>query len=519
MKKTAHLVFASISALVLTACGGGKSASDDANLILARGQLTGNTPTRMQSLTATDFKFLLSADVIQSTGSPICGVELNYLKYTTVGGMGEVTDASAALMVPTGSDARCIGPRPIVLYAHGTVAEKKYNLANWTDRTNPAFQESFFIAASFAAQGYIVVAPNYAGYDSSSLDYHPYMNADQQSKEMMDALAAAKAALPKLLSPASASNKLFLTGYSQGGSVTMATHRALEAANIPVTASAPQSGVYLLLAQMDAVFLGKVIDGAPLFGSMLINSAQRSFGNLYKQPSEIFEDAYAAEIEKLLPGNFSYSDLIASGKLPRALFSSTAPAGLGDLTPAKGDGAFDTLYAAGFGSPNLLKNSVRASYVEDARARPDGALGTTPNYQLPAAPTHPFRIMGKAFDLRSWTPKAPMLLCGGKGDAMAIYNLNTAAMKAIWKDLGAQITELDLDSDPSSTNDPFALIKQSFAQRKAAVYLTSFEESKRMGRTDAEAQIAANSYVRSIYHPLLVPGFCGAAVNAYFKRF
>lgn len=112
-----------------------------------------------------------------------------------------------------------------------------------------------------------------------------------------------------------------------------------------------------------------------------------------------------------------------------------------------------------------------------------------------------------------------MLLCGGKGDAMAIYNLNTAAMKAIWKDLGAQITELDLDSDPSSTNDPFALIKQSFAQRKAAVYQTSFEESKRMGRTDAEAQIAANSYVRSIYHPLLVPGFCGAAVNAYFKRF
>ena len=261
-----------------------------------------------------------------ATGTPVCGVDVNYLKYATVGAMGEATDATAALMVPTGTDPRCTGPRPIVLYAHGTVPHKKYNLANnWTERTNPAFDESIFIAASFAAQGYILVAPNYAGYDSSSLSYHPYMNADQQSKDMMDALAAAKTALPKLSSPTTASSKLFITGYSQGGSVTMATHRALEAANIHVTASAPQSGVFVLLAQLDAVFLGKVSDAAPLFGTMLAISAQKSFGNLYKQPSDIFEDAYATGIESLVPGNFSYGDLINNGKLPRALFSSTAP--------------------------------------------------------------------------------------------------------------------------------------------------------------------------------------------------
>ena len=522
MKNTPHWAFAAISAIVLSACGGGNSGDPLAALPKspARGVLMESTPTRIQSVSATDFKASLSADVIMATGTPVCGVDVNYLKYATVGAMGEATDATAALMVPTGSDPRCTGPRPIVLYAHGTVPHKKYNLANnWTERTNPAFDESVFIAASFAAQGYILVAPNYAGYDSSSLSYHPYMNADQQSKDMMDALAAAKTALPKLSSPTTASSKLFITGYSQGGSVTMATHRALEAANIPVTASAPQSGVFLLLAQLDAVFLGKVSDAAPLFGTMLAISAQKSFGNLYKQPSDIFEDAYATGIESLVPGNFSYGDLINNGKLPRALFSSTPPAGLADITPAKGDGDFDTLYAAGFGSPNLLKNSVRASYVEDARARPDGALASTPNYQLPAAPTHPFRMTGKAFDLRGWTPKAPMLLCGGHGDAMAIYALNTAAMKTIWKDLGPQITELDIDSDPSGTNDPFGPIKQNFAKRKIAVYQEYFQYLKTLGRTDSNAASNAAAYVRSIYHPLLVPGFCGAAVNAYFGRF
>ena len=522
--KNIHYGSLAASALVmLAACGGGNSGTssgaDAAPKSPVRGVLIENPPPRIQSVSATDFAASLSKDVIGAAGSPVCGVDVHYIKFTTVGGMGEATDASAALMVPTGSDQRCTGPRPIVIYAHGTVTQKKYNLANWADRNNPAFQESAFIAASFAAQGYILIAPNYAGYDSSSLGYHPYMNADQQSKEMMDALAAAKTALPKLQSPTTASSKLFITGYSQGGSVTMATHRALEAANIPVTASAPQSGVFLLLAQLDAVFLGKVSDAAPLFGTMLAISAQKSFGNLYKQPSDIFEDAYATGIESLLPGNSSYGDLINNGKLPMALFSSTPPAGLGDITPAKGDGDFDALYAAGFGSPNLLKNSVRASYVEDARARPDGALAATPNYQLPAAPTHPFRMTGKAFDLRGWTPKAPMLMCGGHGDAMAIYALNTAAMKTIWKDLGPKITALDVDSEPSDASDPFAPIKMGFVQRKNTVYQQYFDYLKTIGRTDSKATTEAAAYVRSIYHPLLVPGFCGAAVNAYFKTF
>ena len=67
-----------------------------------------------------------------------------------------------------------------------------------TSRTsaNPDNAEGLLIAATFAAQGYIVVAPNYAGYDTSALAYHPYLNADQQSKDMIDALTAARSALP-----------------------------------------------------------------------------------------------------------------------------------------------------------------------------------------------------------------------------------------------------------------------------------------------------------------------------------
>ena len=97
---------------------------------------------------------------MQLTGTPACGVDFYYLKFWTVDGAGDATLSTGALMVPTGAAPTCSGPRPIVLYAHATQTNKLANIANIADPTNT---EGALIAAMFAAQGYIVVAPNYAG--------------------------------------------------------------------------------------------------------------------------------------------------------------------------------------------------------------------------------------------------------------------------------------------------------------------------------------------------------------------
>ena len=47
--------------------------------------------------------------------------------------------------------------------------------SNIADITNPSNTEGVLIAAMFAAQGYIVVAPNYAGYDISTLGLSPVL--------------------------------------------------------------------------------------------------------------------------------------------------------------------------------------------------------------------------------------------------------------------------------------------------------------------------------------------------------
>ena len=68
------------------------------------------------------------------------------------------------------------------------MARRQTRPPDLADIQNPDNAEGALIAAVFAAHGYIVVASNYAGYATSSLPYHPFLNGDQQSKDMIDAL-------------------------------------------------------------------------------------------------------------------------------------------------------------------------------------------------------------------------------------------------------------------------------------------------------------------------------------------
>jgi hypothetical protein len=518
------------AALLVAACGGGGGGplgTQDANP--ARGVLMQTPPPRITSMTAADFKALLTASgasglgLLQlstgsTTGTLPCGVDVQYIKYTTVGGAGEPTNASGALMVPTGSAAACTGARPIVMYAHGTNITRRFNLADFADKTNPGYSEGVMLAALYAAQGYIVVAPNYAGYDSSPLAYHPYLNADQQSKEMIDILAAAKKALPTLLSPTTASTKLFITGYSQGGFVAMAAHRAMQAANIPVTASAPMSGPYALAAQSDATFYGNVNAGGTIFSPMIFTSFQKAYGDLYITPADIYESAYATGIETLLPGDYDFTTVVTSGKLPQLrlfnLTPPTAPDGspvelqptLNAITPPTGTGDKYALFAMGFGTGNLIKNSARLSYLLDAMVNPDGVVPAFTSGLAAATPQNKIRWAAKANDLRDWTPQAPVLLCAGNGDPTVFYDLNTDVMKRLWAGLPAGlITVLDVDSDPIGDSDPFAPAKVGFAAAKNALI------------TASGANAAAE--VTGAYHGTLVPPYCNAAARAFFSKF
>jgi hypothetical protein len=510
---TAAVLAALLAALLTAGCGGGGAGNSDSGAPMppARGTLLQNPLELLSTVTAPglllELNLASNQQLLSHSGPPVCDILIYDIKYETVGGANEATTASAALLIPTGLGENCTGARPIVLYAHGTTTDIKFSMANLQNA------ETLSLAALFAAKGYIVVAPNYAGYDTSALTYHPYLIADQASKDMIDALAAARTALPLASATLTKdSGQLFITGYSEGGYVAMATHRALEAAGIKVAAAAPMSGPYTPAAFVDAVFYGEVNGGAPVSSTLLLTAYQKAYGNIYASPTEVFEDQYAAGIESLLPSTTPRSQLYAHGMLPEfVLFSSVPPdPAFKDDTPATSPANLAEVFALGFGSNNLIRNSYRLSYLRDAEADPDGGWPVVTTGVAAASPGLPWRQALKINDLRNWSPVAPVLLCGGDADPLVFW-LNTALMQSYWTahaPASAKISVLDLES-AASNNDPYANLKHEFAVARDLVAASAVAQ----GATDGGALAVAEAY-----HTTLVSPICFAAVKTFFAN-
>ncbi|WAC73576.1 alpha/beta fold hydrolase [Roseateles sp. SL47] len=439
------------ASVLLTACGGGSSpASDDAPVArgtVVLGQL-GGSATTAQIDAGTSSKNIQSL-----TGTAKCGVDVHYVYYMTRDPGGNPATASTAVLLPSGTDASCTGSRPVVLYAHGTTTTKSFNMAQVTTNT-----EASLVMAFYAAQGFIVVAPNYLGYDRSGLNYTPYLNAEASAVDMIDGLRAAKSYLASAGTTTQPSSKLLIAGYSQGGHVAMATHKVIErdyASEFTVSASGPMSGPYNLVGFGDIIVSpsGQVNAGATLFLPLMLTSYQKAYGNIYSATTDVYQSPYAATAETLFPTDTSLADLMAAGKLPA-----------------------DTTFTKLFGTGGLLTDSFRSGYA-----------------------TSNFRKALETNTLLNWVPKHPVALCGGANDPTVFYTVNTPAAKAA---LGTAVTAYNLE-DATSVG---ATVYGGFAQAKAST------------STAAGGGTAGATAVQSAYHGTLVPPFCNAVVRSYFQR-
>jgi pimeloyl-ACP methyl ester carboxylesterase len=519
-RPASSVTIGAIALLLLAGCDSGSSSSPEASTPPApstpqRGQLLTNPPSLVATFGTSDLLGLLGLDTLGQElltlaySSPICTVNVYRLSYETIGAKSEPTTSTGALMVPSGAASNCQGPRPIVEYAHGTSPLKNYDIAQLSGSN--ASSEGLILAALFAAEGYIVVAPNYAGYDSSTLGYHPYLVGAQQAAEMMDVLAAARSALPLALAPTITDNhKLFVTGYSQGGYVAMAATSTMQAAGQTVTASAPMSGPYALAAFGDALFLGQVNFSATENVALLANGYQNAYGNLYSAPTDIFAAPYADDIAGLLPSTTPISTIYSEGLLPSsALFSSIPPAPqYASITPATTPSDLAGVFAMGFaGSDYLILNSYRLSYLQDEQTNPDGGFPTATTGLPAASPTNTLRQDLKTNDLRNWTPMMPTLLCAGDEDP-EVFFFNTQLMQKYWSvnAPSAPVTILDIASAPTA-NDPYADEKDAFEAEVTAIELAAIAG----GATDG-----GHAAVLGDYHTRIVPPFCLAAVKSFF---
>lgn len=517
------------SSLLLVGCG------DDNDFDAVIGS---DSATSVKSISSFNTAQINTQFGLDGTATPDakCDIKIEKVSYPTVGAAGERTNATAALMLPSGDSADCQGDRPILLYAHGTTTDKGYDFSQVANPQNPAAGESTLIAANFAAQGYIVVAPNYAGYDESDLDYHPYLVAEQQATDMADALDSARTIIARQqrandpdYTNLDDSGKLFISGYSQGGHVAMATARMFEKNDEPVTAIAPLSGPYALAAFGDAIFSGNVNIGASRFAPLLASGLQNAYGNVYNSTADIFTANYA---DTQLPSLLSFGELVAANKLPdNALFEKDPENNPTlDLLPAP----TVPFASIGFADDNyLIKTDFRTAYVADALQNPDSLIAMTG--ALPAAnPQNNLRKALKANDLRGYVPKMPTLLCGGNQDPTVFYDLNTSSMAAIIQGSVAQnpaltvnVTVLDVDAttaaDRPNTPNVQLIGQASMNQWNINSVVTSVQSNfvqnlQRVVAAGAQQGIPASAAVLGNYHGGLVSTACTQATREFFNQ-
>lgn len=235
------------------------------------------------------------------------GLNIYEVIYSTTYADNSNVKASGLVYVPMSEDKE----EPLMIYNHGTEITRVYNKDFTGEQT---------ICLAFAADGYVVMTPDYMGLGKGERT-QLFLNSSAESHASVDMLIAVKELLPEL--KVKTSGQLFVTGYSQGGHASMATTRLLQqeySDRFPVTASAPMSGPYNI---SQTVWDGrKGPYGYPVFFFLLLQSYYQSIGHPERM-GEALNKPYDTLIPPLMDGYHSieYIDSL----LPDTIFKTAKP--------------------------------------------------------------------------------------------------------------------------------------------------------------------------------------------------
>ena len=240
----------------------------------------------VQSNLSADSLSALASDI---TGLNLAGIKVYKLVYKTKNTDGTEVLASGAFLFNTTPTAK-----PLLSYQHGTISKETGAPSFYT--TNSL--DSFIAGTYLATLGYVVSIPDYLGYGEDATTNHPYEHRATLASASLDMLRAAKE-FSNNNAAINLNNQLFLTGYSEGGSATMALHQLIESSasnEFTVTASAPGAGAYDKVAfAKDVTMRNEVMLNIKNY-SWVIVTYNKLYANLNRPLSYYFNEPYATNI-------------------------------------------------------------------------------------------------------------------------------------------------------------------------------------------------------------------------------
>lgn len=364
--------------------------SGEAGTLVSSARIDQHTPDELyqdlgvlaEDLLPDDFPVDDPADVVELLAGQInqhaYGVELHRLLYRTTNPDGDVVLASGVVSLAQRADT--LGARPLALYDHGTIVERRQvaSVIGYDDR------ETLAVSLFFASDGYVTAVPDYLGLGAATLPsftetptepFHPYILAAPYATASVDFLRAVRRFCEQ--QGIALDGDLFVTGYSEGGYASMSTHRAIQqeyAGEFSVTASAPMAGPYDLSGTTRRSLLQPASTSSPYYLPFVLNSYNRVY-DLYDDLSEVFRAPYAG-VDTLFNGQYSSSEI--NNFLPE-----------------------------------VPRDILKESYIEDFQNDYD----------------HPFRAALRANDLWDWAPQAPMQMGHSTTDELVDFQNSEVALE------------------------------------------------------------------------------------------
>ena len=278
-----------LSIALISSCSTDSEVTPESNTVLEDYEEVGSFTGEQLRVIAAFSGFGEYQDIIEY------GLTLYKITYYTEF-QGQQILASGIVTVPQGTDRF-----PILLGGHGTITDnsKAPSNLNFSQNNVTGFE-------LFAAFGFISVIPDYLGFGASNSVVHPYFDFAASAQCSVDMLKATREFLEE--QEIAFNPDLFLTGYSQGGYVAVATLKYLEEntdelSEFEVIATAAGAGGYNIRQGME-IILDETTYPVPANLAFLVYAYQQTNG--WDRPlTDFFQEPYASQVPSLFDGSNS----------------------------------------------------------------------------------------------------------------------------------------------------------------------------------------------------------------------
>lgn len=319
----------------------------------------------------------------------IVSIDYSVAKYRVTYPMeynGQTYDVSGALFVPVDGEGQALECAfPTHTYMHGTIFLRE---------DAPSY-EGFEGQLGFlmSTNGIISLMPDYLGLGASTDVLHPYVHADSEAEAGVAMLAALEALQDEL--GIGLNGQHFVSGYSQGGHAAMAMAMRMQEdpdAGFPLAAAAPMSGPYDMSGTQLPTGMAQEEYSNPAYLAYTLLAWQQTYGNIFVDLSEIFQEPYASG----LPAMFD-------GETPGAVIND---------------------YLAGPTADIVQEGALAGLMAED----------------------HPFFIAAQDNDLYQWVPESPVQMYYCTMDEQVFYE--NALVAEAWMTDNGSVTVSTVNGGP-----------------------------------------------------------------------